>query len=144
MLLIRYRQFTEIAEKNEMKGCENMIKELLIQEIIPLVFYAVISTAASVATYELKKFIAARQDLIEKERAKLIQAIGIEKYNHDIQIAKSIICSIEQMGKEYNWEGSVKHTKAFELISQKTSLSEDDIFQIIKGTVGEFNLMKQR
>ncbi|MFL0195296.1 hypothetical protein ACJDU8_06900 [Clostridium sp. WILCCON 0269] len=43
--------------------------------------------------------------------------------------------AVEQMDKEYNWEGAVKHSKAVEKITAQIGLSSGDIFDIIKATV---------
>jgi hypothetical protein len=119
-----------------------MIKELLVNQIIPQICYVIIATVAGIVTYEVKKFLVAKHELIEKQKQELIQKIGIDKYNQDIEIAKGVIMAVEQMGREYNWEGIIKHAKATELISQKTGLNSEDIFNIIKATVAELNKEK--
>ncbi|XOQ58323.1 MAG: hypothetical protein ACFWUI_01205 [Clostridium sp.] len=50
-----------------------------------------------------------------------------------------MVKTVEQLGKEFNWEGAVKHSKVLELIEGKTGLSDDEIYNIIKSTVLEVN-----
>ncbi len=50
-----------------------------------------------------------------------------------------IVMAIEQMGREYNWEGTVKHSKAVEKITTQTGLNSGEIFDIIKSVIGKMN-----
>ncbi|MFU0784327.1 hypothetical protein [Clostridium sp.] len=54
-------------------------------------------------------------------------------------IVQDMVKTVEQLGKEFNWEGAVKHSKVLELIEGKTGLSDDEIYNIIKSTVLEVN-----
>ncbi|WP_175562184.1 hypothetical protein [Clostridium magnum] len=48
------------------------------------------------------------------------------------------------MGKEYNWEGAIKHSKAVEKITAQTMLSSGDIFATIKSVVANINQGKDK
>lgn len=111
-----------------------------IKEIIIDVCYIGVTTIAGIATYYGKKFIDSKQGLIQKQQETLKQQIGDAQYKKDIEIAQRTVFAVEQMGKEYDWEGAVKHSKATEIISQKTGLSSGDIYDIIKSVVSEINL----
>ena len=120
-----------------------MLKDLLVNEVIPQILYVVITTILGLATYYVKKFLDSRKSFIETQKEQLIQRIGIEKYNQDIAIAKQIVLAVEQMGKNFDWEGAVKKSKAVEIIGQKTGLGIEDIYNIIEATVAEFNRDKK-
>lgn len=115
----------------------------LAKEIITDICYIGVTTIAGIATYYGKKFIDSKQGLIDKQQEALEQQIGYAQYNKDVDIAKRTVLAIEQEGKEFNWEGDLKHSKATEIISQKTGLSSGDIYDIIKSVVGEINLDKE-
>lgn len=119
-----------------------MINDIL-KNVIQDICYVGVTTIAGMATYYGKKFIDSKQDLIGRQKEALKQQLGDAQYNKDVDTAKRIIMAVEQMGKEYNWEGAVKHSKATEIITQKTGLSSGDIFDIIKATVSSINLDKK-
>lgn len=119
-----------------------MIGELT-KQIIANVCYIGVTTIIGIATYYGKKFIDSKQGLIDKQQESLKQQIGDAQYQKDVGIAKRIVLAVEQEGKEFDWEGALKHSKATELISQKTGLSSGDIYDIIKSVVGEINLNKK-
>lgn len=116
----------------------DMFKEIIL-EVIPSFMYIIVTLLLSIFTYYIKKYLCEKHSLIEYEKQQLIQKIGFENYSNDINIAKNIINAVEQIGKEYNWEGAIKHAKATELISKKTNLTKDDIFNVIKATVAMFS-----
>lgn len=116
-----------------------MLKQMLLNQFIPEVLGFFLTIIAGVITYYIKKFFNEHKSLIEYQKQQLIQKIGIDKYNHDIDVAKGLILSVEGMGKDFNWEGTIKHSKATELISQKTGLSDDEIYNVIKATIAEWN-----
>lgn len=111
--------------------------------IIENVCYVGVTTIAGIATYYGKKFIDSKQGLIQKQQEALKQQIGDAQYQKDIDVAKRTIFAVEQEGKEFNWESEIKHSKATEIISQKTGLSSGDIYDIIKSTVAKINLNKK-
>lgn len=116
-----------------------MFKEFL-QQTLPSILSIILTTLFGILSYHLKKFLSSKQVLLEREKQQLLSKIGHDNYDHDLKLAQGIIYSIEQLGKEYNWEGAIKHARATELISQKTHLLPEDIFNIIKATIGAINL----
>ena len=115
-----------------------MINDVL-KQIIENVCYIGFTTIAGIATYYGKKFIDSKQDLMDKQKEALKQQLGDAQYKKDKDKAQEIIMAVEQMGKEYNWEGAIKHSKAVEKITAATGLSSGDIFDIIKATICELN-----
>jgi hypothetical protein len=83
-----------------------------------------------------------KQDLINKQKEALKQTMGIELYNKDVAIIKSAVKTVEQLGKENDWKGTLKQTKVLDMIEGKTGLTEDEIYNIIKGAVLEVNNIK--
>jgi E3 ubiquitin-protein ligase DOA10 len=116
----------------------------LTKQIIADVCYIAITTIAGIASYYFKKLVNSKKDLNKQQKEALKQQIGDAQYNKDVNTAKRIVMSVEQMGKEFDWEGAIKHSKATEMISQKTGLSSGDIFDIIKATVAELNKDKDK
>lgn len=116
-----------------------MLKDLLVNEAIPQLLYIVITVILGIVSYYVKQFLDSHKAFLEVQKEQLISKIGEEKYKQDITIAKQIIMAVEQMGKEFDWESAIKHSKATEMISKQTGLKDEEIFNIIKATVGEFN-----
>lgn len=115
--------------------------------IISYVLYFIITGILSYAANLLKKmkedknsyynkqaeFIAAQQEALKAK-------MGQDNYNHTMQVSKDIVYKIEQLGKELAWDAVTKHAKAAEEIAAKcTGLSDEDIYNIIKTTVGMLN-----
>lgn len=115
------------------------MKELIVNQILIPVLVAVIGTILEVARRQLKTFLDSKQELIEKQKQALEQTIGTEQYNKDKAYLQGIIKTVEQLGNEFDWQGVAKHSKVLEMISGKTGLSDDEIFNIIKETVLEIN-----
>lgn len=120
-----------------------MLNDLL-KQIIADVCYIGATTIFGIVSYQVKKFMDSKRDLIAQQQEALKQQLGDILYNKDVNIAKRIVTAVEQMGREFNWEGAAKHSKATEIISQKTNLSSGDIYDIIKSVVGELNKDKQK
>ena len=97
-----------------------------------------------VARRQLKKYLDSKQELVEKQKEAIQQSMGIEQYNKDVNTVKQSVMTIEQLGKEYDWEGALKHSKVLQLVEGKTGLSDEEIFNIIKATVGELNQNKTK
>ncbi len=77
---------------------------------------------------------------IEQQETTLKAKMGQEEYNRTKQEAIEIVYKVEQLGKELAWDAVTKHAKAAEEIAAKsTGLSEEDIYNIIKTTVGMIN-----
>ncbi|MDP4143169.1 MAG: hypothetical protein Q8936_01625 [Bacillota bacterium] len=120
------------------------MKELVINQIIVPILVAVIGTILEVARRQVKSYLDAKKELISKQKEALEQSMGTEQYNKDKQTIRETVMAVEQLGKEFNWEGTFKHSKVLELIEGKTGLKEDEIFNIIKAGVAEINISKNK
>nr|WP_207641241.1 hypothetical protein [Clostridium akagii] len=120
-----------------------MMNQTLITSIIIPILVAVIGTILEIARRQLKSFIDSNRQLIEKQKQALIQSMGIERYNADVAIVKRAVQTVEQLGKEFNWEGTVKHSKVLEMIEGKTGLTDTEIYNIIKAVVLQVNQFKK-
>lgn len=109
--------------------------------IIPIVG-AGVGTILEIGRRQLKAYLNSKQELIEKQKEAVKQSMGIEMYNKDVATVKQAVATVEQIGREINWDGTLKHSKVLELISGKTGLSDTEIYNIIKGTVLEVNKYK--
>lgn len=118
------------------------MKEILISQVLTPIIGAIISTLLGILSYYVKQFYNRHKDFLELQQKELTQKIGIEKYNADVSVVKNAVKTVEQLGKERNWIGDLKYTKALELIKGKTGLSDEDIYNIIKAAVLEVNSMK--
>lgn len=121
----------------------NVFNEIMVQ-VLPQLLFMIITTLLTFITLIAKKWWIANQSLIEAQRQHVIQKIGIDKYNQDVEMAKTIIKSIEEQARSIDWTSEIKHAKATEIISGITSLSSDQIFNIIKATVDELNASKPK
>lgn len=119
-----------------------MLKEFLLTQVIPEVLFLVISICISIITYFTKKFLTSHKDFLEYQKQQLIQKMGIDKYNHDLDVAKGLVLSVEQQAKTFDWHGDIKHAKATELISNATGLTNEEIYNVIMSTVAELNKNK--
>lgn len=118
------------------------MKELVINQIVIPVLVMIIGTILEVARRQIKAYLDSKQELIDKQKEALKQTMGVEQYNIDKQIVIDTVKAVEQLGKEFNWEGTLKHCKVLELIEGKTGLSDEEIYNIIKATVLEVNKNK--
>lgn len=109
--------------------------------IIPIVG-AVIGTILEIGRRQLKAYLDSKKDLIEKQKEAVKQSMGIELYNKDVKVVQDAVKTIEQIGREMNWDGTLKHSKVLELVKDKTGLSDTEIYNIIKATVLEVNKYK--
>lgn len=89
--------------------------------------------------YYVKKFLAKHADFIKSQEELVQTQIGTEQYNKNKSIAIDLIYGVEQLAKEFDWDKELKHSKATQLISEKTGLSQDEIYNLIKSTVGKIN-----
>lgn len=115
------------------------MNQILISNIIIPVIGAIIGTIIEIGRRQIKNYLDSKQELIQKQKEALQQSMGIERYNKDKHVVQDAVKTVEQLGKEFDWEGAVKHSKVLELIKGKTGLSDDEIYNIIKGTVLEVN-----
>lgn len=119
-----------------------VLRDIFVNQIIPQLLYIIITAILGIISYHVKNFLASHKDYIEVQKQELIHKIGQEAYDRDLALAKQIILAVEQMGKEFGWESEIKHSRATEMISKGTGLSQEEIYNIIKATVGEFNMYK--
>jgi hypothetical protein len=111
------------------------------------VIYILITAVLSYATALIKKmkddkksFYNKQIDFINAQQEALKAKLGDEEYSHMKQEAQDIIYKVEQLGKELAWDAITKHAKAAEEIASKyTGFSDEDIYNIIKTTVGMMN-----
>lgn len=118
------------------------MKELIISQVVTSIIGAIMSTLLGIALYYVKKFYNKHKDFLELQRQQLIQKIGIDKYNADIAIVKNAVKAVEQLGKENDWKGAIKHSKVLDMINGKTGLTDEQIYNIIKAAVLEVNSLK--
>lgn len=109
--------------------------------IIPIVG-AGIGTILEIGRRQIKAYLSSKQELIEKQKEAVKQSMGIELYNKDVATVKQAVATVEQIGREVNWDGALKHSKVLKMIEGKTGLSDEEIYNIIKGTVLEVNKYK--
>lgn len=115
--------------------------------VISYVIYFLITAVLGYATVIFKKmkddkksFYNKQMDFINTQQETLKAKLGEEEYNRTKQEVQDIIYKIEQLGKELAWDAVTKHAKAAEEIASKyTGLSDEDIYNIIKTTVGMMN-----
>ncbi len=120
------------------------MSETLITSILTPILVAVIGTIIEIARRQLNVYLDSKQQLIKKQKEALVQSMGIERYNSDVAIVKQAVQTAEQLGKEFNWEGTLKHSKVLELIEGRTGLTDEQIFNIIKATVLAVNQAKKQ
>lgn len=118
------------------------MKALLINQIIVPLIGAVIGKIIEVGRRQVKKYLDIKQELIDMQKEAVKQSMGIEQYNKDKQIVIDTCKTVDQLAKEFDWQGAIKHSKVLELIEDKTGLSDGEIYNIIKGTVLEINKPK--
>lgn len=116
---------------------------LIFNQIIPDILFLIIAISFCFLVYYIKNYVNIQKELINKQKAELDNVLEKTNYETDKTKAIEIINAIEQMGKEFDWEGIAKHSRATELINQNTNLNTEDIFNIIKATVNEINKNKQ-
>lgn len=117
--------------------------ERIVSDIISNVCYIAVTTIGGLISYHVKKYLESKKSAIEKQEQLLMEQLGQAQYNRNKELAIQCIYAVEQMGKEFNWEGAIKHSQATKMITDKTNLTEDEIFSIIKSVVGEMNKNKQ-
>lgn len=118
------------------------MKGLFINQIVIPALVAGIGTILEIGRRQLKAYLDSKKDLIEKQKEAVKQSMGIEQYNNDKQVVKDAVATVEQIGKEMDWDGALKHSKVLELIKDKTGLSDTEIYNTIKATVLEVNKYK--
>lgn len=117
------------------------MNQLFINSILIPIVGAGVGTILEIGRRQVKAFLDSKQELIEKQKEALKQSMGIEQYNKDVSVVKQAVATVEQLGKEFDWKGEIKHSKVLEMIEGKTGLNDTDIYNIIKATVLEVNNM---
>lgn len=115
------------------------MKEQIINQIVVPVLVMIIGTILEVARRQLKIYLDSKQELIDKQKEALQQSMGIEQYNKDVSTVKQTVLAVEQLGREFNWEGAIKHSKVLEKLKGKTGLTDAEIYDIIKAVVADLN-----
>lgn len=115
------------------------MNDMLINQVVVPVIVAVIGSIMELFRRQVGKYLDSKQELIEKQKQAIEQSVGIEQYNKDKAVVQDAVKAAEQIGKEFDWEGTLKHSKVLELVEGKTGLTDEQIFYIIKATVGELN-----
>ena len=120
------------------------MKEQIINQIVVPILVAIIGSILEVARRQVKTYLDSKQTLIDKQKEAIKQSMGIEQYNKDVSTVKQMVLTVEQLGKEFDWQGALKHSKVLEMLAGKTGLSDDEIYNIIKATVAELNKDKPK
>jgi hypothetical protein len=115
------------------------MNELIVNQIVIPVVGVVISALLGFITYFFKQLYNNHKSMLELQKQALIQKIGIDKYNQDVAVVKQAVLTAEQLGKEFDWTGIIKHTKVLSLIEGKTGLTDEEIFNTIKAAVNEIS-----
>lgn len=114
----------------------------MVTTIISDIAYIIITTLFALISFYVKQFLNKHADLLEKQEKSLENKIGVDQYNLDKSIAIDIILRVEEEAKTFDWSSEIKHSKATSLIAEKTGLSPEDIYNIIKATVTKIKLNK--
>lgn len=118
-----------------------MLKDIIIQ-LLPQVLTIVLTAIVGFIATIFRNWCNANKALIETEKQQLIQLIGVDNYNKEVNLAKTAIQSVEEQARNFNWDSTIKHAKATEAISNATGLTDEEIYNIIKATVNEWNMTK--
>ncbi|MBV4428566.1 hypothetical protein [Clostridium tyrobutyricum] len=120
------------------------MRELVISQIIIPIIAAFIGAVLEIARRQFKAYLDSEENFIKKKQEALQQSMKIEEYNKDKQIVCDAVKAVEQLGRESHWKSTMKHSKVLEIIKDKTSLTDDEIFNIIKGAVLEVNQYRKK
>lgn len=117
--------------------------------ILSLISYGIASAGIYMAKRLENKLEQQRQDknsfynkqneYWDKKAQLLEQQVGEANYQKARQAVIDCVYRVEEIGKEALWDGLTKHSKVTEWASQNTGLSEEQIFDLIKTTVGMIN-----
>ncbi|MDP4145272.1 MAG: hypothetical protein Q8936_12450 [Bacillota bacterium] len=116
------------------------MNQVVINEIVIPVLVTIIGIILEIGRRQLRNYLGVRTELLDKQKQALQQSMDIERYNKDKQFIKDTVMTIEQLGKELDWEGSLKHSKVLDLVDGKTRLKDEEIYNIIKAAVAEINM----
>lgn len=118
------------------------MREQIIKNIIVPILIALIGSIFEITRRKLVRYLESKNEFINKEKEFFKEAIGILQYNKDVNLVKGAVKTAEQLGKEFNWQGEIKHSKVLKAIEGKTGLSDEEIFYIIKSAVLDNNVDK--
>ena len=114
------------------------MKDVIVQ-VLPQVLEYVITAIGAFIVVEWKKNNAKVLALKEKAEETAKNTLGLVNYAKDRQLVIDSVYKAEQLAKEQALDGLTKHSLVSEWVADKTGLSEDQIFSIIKATVGLIN-----
>lgn len=115
-----------------------------------IIAYGLYLTIIGVGGYVAKLWKDHNKKLIkfkEKEEKRANDIFGQQTVDRAKKIIRDAVYEFEQLGKENDWKGDLKHTKVLEFVKSelkklsgdKIILTDEDIFNIIKTTVGYIN-----
>lgn len=116
--------------------------QIINQVVIP-VAGMVVSTVAGMIGYYAKNLYAKHKNVVDLQAQHLQQVIGKDKYDADKETVKEAVYAVEQQAKEFDWEGELKHSKVLDMVEGKTGLTDEQIFNLIKGFVLEVNKLSK-
>jgi hypothetical protein len=99
------------------------MKEVLLTHLLPSIMYLVVTLMVGFVAYYAKLFLITRMEVLEHQRQELIQKIGIDKYNHEANVAWNIVNAIEQEARELNWDKLLKKSIAVDRIEKQLDLT---------------------
>ncbi|SMC26832.1 hypothetical protein SAMN02745134_02964 [Clostridium acidisoli DSM 12555] len=115
------------------------MKNLFISEILNYIIVIGIGVLSLFVRRQLKIYTNSKLKLIEIQKEAIKQSMGIAAYNKDRSLVIDIVKTVEQLGKEFNWNDEFKHIKVLQFIEGKTGLSDEEIYNMIKSTVLDIN-----
>ena len=117
------------------------MKDIIVQVLPQVIYYLIMALVAFIAV-EWKKYNAKVLALKAQAEETAKNTLGLANYTKDRQLVVDSVYKAEQLAKEQALDGLTKHSLVSEWVADKTGLSEDQIFSIIKATVGLINSKK--
>lgn len=111
-------------------------------QIIAYLMAMILLSIGGYISTQVKKMREDKNSFYNKQTNYLEQKMGQANYDKGKQIVVDAVYKAEQLGKEMAWDGLTKHSKVTEWVAGKTNLPEEDVFDIIKTTVGYINAKK--
>lgn len=118
-----------------------------------IIAYALYLAIVGIGGYITKEYKAHNKKVLELQQEandRANKVFGQQTVDKAKKIVTDAVYEMEQLGKENNWEGTIKHTKVLEVVEDRIKkltggqviLTDDEIFDIIKTTVGYINAGK--